>query len=204
MMSHISQDKLIAIALDEVELDGADVSHLEECPLCRHGLEAAILLHRELKVAQQSTPSAAALERYVAAFEVALRQTDSLLGRLSQWVQAQLALDSRVTPLAAGVRSGRIGSYRILFTSAYADVEVMVEDDGGLRRLEGEYMEIDERGALPVLVQLQNKASGGLAAEAESDRAGRFWLTGVEPGHYSLILTDQVGEIVEVSKVEIT
>lgn len=203
-MSHIGRKRLFDLALDEAAMPGDDVSHLAECTSCRHELEAVMLLLRELKMARQSTPSAAAMARYGEIFKDAPLRIQSPLARLSHWVQAHLALDSRVAPLVAGVRGGRTGSYRILFTSDYADVELMVEDDGGVRRLEGEYMEIEERGALPVLVQLQDDVSGGLAAEIESDSTGRFWLAGVEPGQYSLIITDQVGEVVEVSKMEIS
>lgn len=204
MPSHISPDQLMAVALGQTALAEADVSHLAGCAECRQQVEAMTLLLHELKVARASTPSAAATARYVDAFHAMPRRGQSPLGALGRWIMAQLSFDSRVAPLAAGIRSGRAGSYRMLFSSERADLELMVEDDGGMRRLEGEYMEVAAESALPVLVQLQARTTGGLAAEAESDDAGRFWLTGIEPGQYALILTDQVGGVMEVRTLEIT
>lgn len=194
----------MAVVLDGDTLPEADGGHLATCAECRQQLEMAMLLLQELRVARASIPSAAALARYADAFHAVPRQSQSPFGALGRWVAARLSFDSRVAPLAAGVRSGRAGAYRMLFSSERADVELMVEDDGGIRRLEGEYMEVATGTTLPVLVQLQARPTGGLVAEAESDNTGRFWLTGIEPGQYTLILTDQLGGVMEVSTLEIT
>jgi hypothetical protein len=154
-------------------------------PLSIDHLEYALL------EAGKDEPSAAELALYKS-FSRYVSTTDaSLIARFSHWVQAQLVWDSRQEPLLQGMRSAGQASYRLRYTTGYANVELAVENDGRLRRMEGEIFAANEHSELlfdtgPALITLLRH--GQIVAETTSDVDGRFGFADLIADDYAMTL----------------
>ena len=200
-MDHLAEDELYTMVFDGVALSINAAQHLAGCPVCQQSLAALEVLAGELVIAQRSAPSAAALQRYASLFD-AVQREPSLLQQVWQTVRAALAWDSRQPPARQGVRSSATASYRLLYTAAETDIELLVEPGQRGHRIEGDVV-LGDGATVPALVQLV-AADGGAQHETETDAYGRFQLGDVAPGAYNLLLTLTTGQSLEVTELEIT
>lgn len=203
VLNHLSEESLISHALDGAALTADALAHLDGCAACRARMAEFTLLAQELATLKASQPSTAALTRYTDLF-VHVRQRRSLLQSALQWVQARLLVDTRSTLALQGVRSAGVSSYRLLYQTPTAEIDLLVEGTGAARNLVGEIVSAEDNPtALPTLVQLI-PSQMQQSVETESNDQGRFSLSGVTPGRYSLLLTPASGDAYRIDDLEIS
>lgn len=199
MTAHISQDEVFALVFDGAVLPAA-ADHLLHCASCRQQVDGLRQLAADLTIARLSEPAPAVLAHYRALF-AQIQQQPSMLHRAVQRVQALLTWDSRHQPALQGVRSGAANTYRQLYVADDTELELMVEQAGRLRRLEGDLIAETAAGA-PALVELLD-AAGALVYTAETDADGIFRLDEVAPGSYRAVITEANGAVLEIEPLEI-
>lgn len=199
MTAHISQDEFFALVFDAAVLPAA-ADHLLHCASCRQQFDDLRQLAADLTIARLSAPEPAALARYRALF-AQIQQQPSLLQRTLQRVQALLTWDSRHQPALQGVRSGAASTYRQLYVAGNTEMELMVEQAGRLRRLEGDLI-AETSTAAPALVELLD-AAGAPAYMVETDADGIFRLDEIAPGSYRAVITQADGVMIEIELLEI-
>ncbi|MCX6049806.1 MAG: carboxypeptidase-like regulatory domain-containing protein [Chloroflexi bacterium] len=204
-MNHLSDDQLYRFVFDPVRPTREETSHLEACAQCREQLEALHQLRTDLTVVRHSQPTAAALKRYDQLFSQ-VQQPPSALTRLLQQVRATLTWDSRQQPALQGIRNAASAHYRQLYTTAHAEIELLVMTRTPQRReLEGDIIALtDQAQVTPALLQLQALDAGQTIYEATSDAQGRFHLADLPPGHYQLLITPIQGALFGLEDLEIT
>jgi len=159
----------------------------------------------DLEIARRSQPSVAARQRYYALFTEVSQASQSALAPLWQGLWAQLAWDGRALAAQAGARRIHNKSYRLLYTTERADVELWIEPTNGHRRLVGDVLALDQPDALaPLLVQLHDATTDRVAHETESDATGRFEFDVVAPARYHLQITPLHGAPLHIDALEIT
>lgn len=205
-MAHLTNERLYAHAQDSARLSEDEQAHLATCSRCRRELDAIAALVAELRIAQASQPSADALRRYEAIFQEYGPARRGALERAWNWIAASLVSDSRTQPLPEAARSVQADSYRLLFDSPQADIELFVEAAGQARRIQGDVITIDEEetAAGPALVQLQDSRTLAVRFETWTDNEGRFQFDAVPPGDYKLLVTDPTDNMLEISGLSIT
>ena len=210
-MSHLGQDQLYTAVFDRTALAAGDKLHLAQCAACRRTCDELIALRRELLLARAAAATPAAIDRYTALFaEVQTRAAP--LAALWRSVTALLTWDSRRQAALQGVRSSASGaagaagmtggSYRLLYASESAEVELLVEDDGPLFRVQGELLAQEEADQGPALIQWFAQ-DGELAHEVQSGVGGQFALRGVQRGNYRLFILSPAGSSIEIEALEI-
>lgn len=211
-MTHLTHEQLYAYALDNARLPADEQAHLESCPQCQGELHDISALARELRIAQASEPSAAALAAYEAIFQEHGPSQRGALARAWNWVAATLVSDSRAQPLPEATRSVRADSYRLLFDSPQADIELFFEGEGQARRVQGDVIpidtvqdaELDEGDMGDTLIQLQNSRTLDVLFETYTDQEGRFQFDAVPLGEYKLLVTGPAENLLEISELSIT
>lgn len=191
-MNHLTDDQLLAHTLDGLALSQDAQTHLDTCPECRAQADRLAHLAAELTVARRSAVTPNQQTRYYALFDQ-IQQTGSLSpAKVWQRLVATLTWDSRQQPGFAGVRGGN-SAFRLLYASAAAEVEFLVEPSAAGQRVQGEILDLGEGDlALPALIQLIDKM-GVAQYETTSDPRGRFRLEAVPAQRYDFLLTPAQG-----------
>ncbi|MBA2336253.1 MAG: hypothetical protein H0V96_00570 [Acidimicrobiia bacterium] len=171
------------------ELEGADQATRDRIDWLR------VFLERSRTVALTDPPPELTAT-LVARFEgyATHRQSPGMFER----VRAALTFDSRLHPLAAGVRQGGPLDLRrnLVFSTESVDVAIDVFPIGAsaLVELEGQILEGGEGAGDWATVQLM--ADGMEVAITGIDRHGEFFLTGIPLGDYELVVTAERAEII--------
>ena len=211
-MNHLSQDQLYAYVLDDSPLSAEQRAHLESCPVCQAEAERISMLAGDLGIARASEPSAASLEAYRAVFDEYGPSQRGRLARAVAWISASLMADSRVQPLPAATRSARAGSYRLLYNSPNADIELFVEGEGRTRRLQGDVIAVESDESIAeetfdigeTLVQLEDSENPASVLETHTDQEGRFLFAAVPVGTYKLLITGPADESLQIDELSVT
>lgn len=202
MTAHVSLDELLALIFDAAELSTAAANHLAVCASCRQQEADLRLLATDLTIARLSEPSPAALAQYQALFEQ-VQQQPAPLKHLVNRLRAILTWDSRQQPLLQGVRSGGATAYRQLYAAGDVELELMVEQNGQGRRVEGDLIsDVAAADDTPALVELLDRR-GAPVYTVETDADGIFRLEGVLPGRYRAVITRPHAATIEVEALEI-
>jgi len=211
-MEHLTQEQIFTHVLDSADLPPEERVHLETCSECQNEVQAITSLVSELRIVRASQPSADTLAAYQTIFKEHGPSRRGALTRAWNWVSAALVSDSRMQPLPASSRSVRSGSYRLLYDSPQADIELFVEGDGSSRWLQGDVIlsepdandEEDANAAGDMLVQLQDLDTLDILFETKTDDEGRFRFDIVPMGDYRLLVTGLPEEFLEISELKIT
>ncbi len=202
MTTHLTIDELYSLALDGAASSASATTHLATCAACRAESSALRQLANDLAIAQASAPSADALSRYQSLF-TQVQQQPVLLHRIAAQVRAVLTWDSRLEGVRQGVRSGGATTYRQTYCAADAEVELMVEQSGRGRRIEGDLI-ANESSSRNKAALIELVAAGGqVLYTAETDGHGLFRLDGVAPGTYRMIATRAESPPIEIEALEI-
>jgi hypothetical protein len=211
VMQHFAEDHIYALLFDRQRLTDAEVEHLNKCESCRHQLAIAQQMATTMAVERRSRPSQAQIERYTQLYEQVERRTPAHptpeRPGWMQLLQMTLALDSRHRPALAGLRSGGMRNYRLLYSADAADVELLVEPAGDARHIEGEVLPLDEEQlTTPVLVEFipAERQEERPQWTVESSKQGRFQFDGITPGYYDLVITPYSGPFLQIKEIEIT
>jgi hypothetical protein len=203
-MLHIAEEEFYQWVFDKLMLSTASRDHLEECAACKAKLADVQRLAQELQVARASEPSAAALARYQQLYDQ-VEQAPSVAQRLATYLTATLQWDGRRQPAWQGLRSTAALHYRLLYMTARAEVELLVEPQAGRFRVIGEVLPLeDEDDLFPALLELQDPDSGRTVAETESNEEGHFRLSAVPAGHYTLLIIPPTGTSLLLEGLEIS
>jgi hypothetical protein len=215
LSAHLNADQLHNIAFAATPVADADHDHLAACALCRAALADLALLRHELAVAQASQPSAAAQERYLALFAAAQNAATSPVAALTTWIagfadaiKAALLWNGRARLAGQGIRNAAASSYRMLYSTPQAEIELLIEAVGGHFQVEGELLPAQAEGPLlPVLVELyQHSGTAGAHTPifiGESDGEGRFHIPPMPAGAYALVLVPPAGETMLIDALEL-
>jgi len=198
MTLHLSPDELLSLVFDATA-PAIATEHLATCTQCRQQFAELRELADDLAIARLSTPKPTALARYHALFDQVQRQPN-LLTRVVQQVRAVLTWDSRQHPLLQGVRSASANAYRQLYAADGVELELMVEQVGRLRRIEGDLI-VDDGDAPALLELVESDGTSAYAVETEAD--GIFRLGDVLPGRYRAVITRPHAATIEVEALEI-
>lgn len=204
-MTHLTPDHLLNHLLDQHALSQEHLSHLANCEICQAQLASLATLTGELTVARSADVDDQILARYDALFDQVV-QPPTLLQRMASLLRGELLWDSRLQPGLQGVRAaGQPTTYRLLYATEVAEIELLVEPTGPDRRLEGDLLPLDTGGLeLPALVQMVRNTDLSLVAEQEITAQGRFSLENILPAAYSLTLTPRLGPALTIPEIEIT
>jgi hypothetical protein len=206
-MTHLDPGILYSAALNAEPLGGEAADHLAGCEECGAALAELQGIARDLTVMRTYEPAPAALERYYATFAHVQQQPEGLVA-LWRSFKAMLVWDSRQEPALQGIRGGISGtSFRLLYATDQAEVEMLVEPEGRFFRTQGEIIaqEDDETpaGALtPALIQWID-SEGRVRYETESDVRGLFSQRNIMPGTYRLSIVSAVSPMIEIEALEI-
>jgi hypothetical protein len=201
MTAHIPSERLHALVLDN-QSDAAATAHLSICAICRQQVEELKQLLFDLEIARLSQPTPAAFDRYQAMFSY-VQTRPSSLQRFAQQLRARLTWDSRTQPALQGVRNATAHTYRQLYVATGAEIELMVERMGELRRVEGDLIDIGQDDApTSALVELLD-ANGEIVHMVEADVDGLFHLENVAPGTYTIVITRPNAATIEVPALEV-
>lgn len=196
-MAHLSDDSIYSLTFENRALGTEESVHFATCAECQARASASVDLARTLHVARLSEPNVEQRARlYALASEV---QTSGLAQRITSWVRAILAMDTRVQSAASGIR-GMETTYRLLYSTQSLDVELMVDPTNGARTIQGALLPIaqhEEGGA--TLVQLTGGSNARIETESTPD--GRFQFLDVSPGRYDMwiVRTDPAEEVMLVA-----
>lgn len=211
-MSHLTDERIMAVLSTPDELTASESAHLDQCAPCRQSYDELAVLADDLAVAARSQPRAEVSLRYYQLFEQVHSQPTGLKARLRELVAA-LSWDSRQQLAMQGVRSVVASEYRLVYATAEAEVELMVEIDGTRRHLEGEILPLTAAALTPALLQLQSldRASAavleteiGAGIDERVDDAGRFQFQDLEPGRYRLEVTTAFDQTIVIDELELT
>ena len=205
-MNHLAQDQLYAFAFDGVQPGAVATAHLADCTECRAQLAELTVLAAGLAVARQSTPSAAALQRYNQLFAQA-PAPKSRLANLIETIRASVLWNGREQAQAQGVRNAALTGYRLLYATPQAEVELLVEQRDGNFTLDGEVLPIasttqETLPLLPMWLELQ-QPDGTPLVTGESDEYGRFRFADLPTGNYALYLLPPTGAALLLEALEL-
>lgn len=203
-MNHLSDERLFQHLFDSANLNADEVAHLSTCASCAEMMQSLTALGHELTVARLSVPQQKSLDVYYQLFDQ-VQTAPSFLVRSVQWIKAQLQWDSRQQPALQGVRGASSPTYRLLYSSDVADVELLVEARNGSRWIEGEIIPlVDGTLQFPALLQFSNQPDNQLVYEVESDHNGRFRVESLQPGSYSFSLLPRQGSQLQIDTLGLT
>lgn len=203
-MSHLTDERLTALAFESIDPTPAEAAHLGACPDCAQVYAELTLLASELSLAARSQPSANATQRYYSLFDQVQQQPHGLKALWRELIAA-LIWDSRQQPGLQGARSVAATEYRLLYSAGSLELELMVEMEGTHRHIEGDLIAANEDVSAPALVELirLNQDDGApLLFETETD-SGRFHFQNIPPGRYRLAVTSLPSQVV-IEPLEIT
>lgn len=201
-MTHLAPDSLFAAIFDQAPLPADADSHLAQSALCRRTYADLVELVDELKVARAAEVTLAAADRYAALFSHVQPLPGPITALWRRFI-GQLAWDSRQQPALQGVRSAAAATnYRLLFAGETGEVELLVEREGHLFRVQGEWVAHTGAEQGPFLVQWFT-ADGVLLYEVETGADGQFALRNLAPGHYRLSIMAPSGDSTEIEALEI-
>ncbi len=193
---HILEDTFYQWVFADVAASAQEQAHLLACPACQEQLATLQRMAAELQIARASEPTAAALSRYFQLFDQ-VEQLPSLVQRLGDFITAQLQWDGRLQPAWQGVRNAQVASYRLLYATEQAEIELLVAPQDGQFQVEGEVIPLDEWNGeqsdstnashlLPAQCVVHNDHSGTPIITAACEANGRFHLGTLSAGHYQL------------------
>ncbi|MCB0062877.1 MAG: hypothetical protein KDE19_12215 [Caldilineaceae bacterium] len=204
--AHLTEEQLLAIAFDASTSSATERDHLAQCPACQATVRVYQALDRELLVAKLSQLSAAAQERYQALFATARVNATSIADRFAQFadaVKASVMWNGHARLATGGVRNASTTSYRMLYGTELAEIELMIEPVGHGFRIEGELLPLQSPEAiLPIWLELYQVA-GSVRFSGESDSEGRFHIPPMEPGAYMLYLLPPQGTPMLIDTLEL-
>jgi len=202
-MMHTAEEAFYQWVFDGLTPNAVEQEHLAACVTCRTQLAAVQRLADELQIAQVSEPSTAALVRYSQLY-AHVTQAPALVERLAQFITATLQWDGRRQPAWQGVRNTRVASYRLLYATDQAEIELLVVPSEGAFSIEGEIIPVHESAAiLPVRCELQSVSSGETVTVTESQANGRFRLNHIQAAHYRMFFTLQRGPAIIIDDLEL-
>ena len=203
-MSHLDDERIYALAVaadaGTSAATSAEAEHLRTCPHCRAAVAEMRLLLDDLRLYAAATPSPEARARYHA-LAADIDTGPSLVARVQQAMAALLAWDSRTQ--AGAVRQGAAVDYRLLYTTAHADIELMVSATGATRRIEGEFIPRDPGAVSTAMIELYaGRTSVPKIATTRAD--GRFRLDAITPGAYRVMVVPTIGQLQVIEQLEIS
>lgn len=202
---HLTDEQLYQYIIDKEEPSLDASSHLGQCGYCSNRADSIAHIVYEMAIAKLSEPSPQIMQRYATLFQHVQQKTYADVA-VALWdaLRATLLLDSREEMLA-GTRSANVTSYRLLYTTDRADIELLVEPANRGRRLEGEILTLEEKDQLtPALLQLQNATVKAVLHETECNELGRFQFDEVQPDQYQLLITPLRGASIQIDTLNIT
>ncbi len=212
--NHLTDEKLHELAFSASALAASERDHLAGCTACQAQLAELQLLSRELQVAKWSQPSQAAKERYAALFDEAQVSAkpqsalSSWLNTFADTVRASVMWNGRDRLVAQGIRNASSASYRMLYSTGQAEIELLIEPVAGHFKVEGELLPMQTDGAiLPVLLELYRSRGSAIDStpifSGESDDDGRFHIPPMPAGEYSLCLVPPEGMTMLIDALEL-
>jgi hypothetical protein len=202
-MSHISEENFYEWLFAGSTLSIAERVHLDECAVCQTQWATMQSLVQELQIAKASTPSAAAYARYFQFYDQ-VEQALSLAQRFTAFITAQLQWDGRQQPAWQGVRNTQVASYRLLYGTKQAEIELLVAPREGRFQIEGEVVPLTEPTTLlPARCELQDVASAETIDTTECQTSGRFHLGNVPIGRYRLCFVPTTGPTIVIDDLEL-
>ena len=203
-MMHVSLDALTTHIVDGTALTALEQEHLAGCRQCRGEFETLSSLVGELALAKQSRVDVDRLAAYDALYRHVVEPQSGRLHRILATLQASLAWDGRLHT-AHAVRSGASATYRLLYKSDWADVELLIDSAPGTARLQGELLPLDGTESASALIELVPKGSDVKPRTVtESDADGRFQLDRISAGSYRLSITPTSGPFLEIDPLNIS
>ncbi len=203
---HLTEEQLIAVAVEDLLPTPLESTHLADCVACQERLAVYQSMARELLIAKASTVSTAAQERYIALFQSPQENRAGIADRLVQLadaVKASIMWNGHARLAMDGVRSASATSYRMLYGTDFAEIELLIEPAGSGFNIEGELVPLQapER-LLPVALEV-HRGQGNVLFQGESDEEGRFQIPAMNAGTYSLFLIPVNGKAVLIDKLEL-
>jgi hypothetical protein len=203
---HLTELKLVSIAFDRVDPSATEAAHLTICPDCQALLTTYTTLDRELLVAKLSQVLAATQERYYTLFEPNRVNATGIVNRLAQFadaVKASIMWNGHARLAADGVRSASTTSYRMLYGTELAEIELMIEPVGKQFKIEGELLPLQGPDTvLPVWLEV-HQGIGNILFSGESDHEGRFHIPAMDAGAYVLYLVPPQGAPMLIDALEL-
>lgn len=201
-MIHLSEDQLYAYVFDQSPLSGAENEHLLGCSHCQLQLKQIKQMFQQIQLMAQSMPTPQALARYENLF-VQLPQPPGKLETIVQRLYAHLVWDSRQQLSMQGVRNTIQRNIRLVHTTEWVEVDVMLMPQPTNFNLEGEIIPVNEYElTLPALLQLQTPEQDKFY-EAEATEQGRFHFEAIVAGTYMMLITPIVGKRLEIEGLKI-
>ncbi|MBX3015909.1 MAG: hypothetical protein KF832_30595 [Caldilineaceae bacterium] len=182
-MMHILEDTFYQWVFADGVPSAQEQAHLHQCPSCHAYLLGLHQMAQEFQIARASEPSTAALTRYYHFFEE-IAQFPSLVQRLGTWLTAQLQWDGRHQPAWQGVRNAQRVSYRLLYVTDEAEIELLIAPQEGQCQIEGEVIALRDR--VPGQCEIYALPAMSPLATTPCDPDGRFRLGTFPVGHYQL------------------
>lgn len=202
-MMHIHEATFYAWVFEKINASTAERIHLEECTACQTQWASIQKLAHELQIAKASTPTAAAFARYFQFYDQ-IQPAPTLWQQVAEFITAQLQWDGRRQPAWQGVRNSYVASYRLLYATEQAEIELLVAPREGQFQIEGEVVPLTEPTTLlPARYELQNVSNGETVYSAECQRSGRFHLDAVPSGHYRLCFVPSTGATIVINDLEL-
>lgn len=202
-MAHLNEEFFYAWVFDGSAPSAAESSHLATCPACQDQLAAIQQLASELNIAKASEPSPAAVARYVQLY-TQIQGAPSFTQRLTEFIVAHLQWDGRRQPAWQGVRNTQVASYRLLYATAAAEIELLVAPQEGRFQIEGEVVPLDESATLlPARCELHTSSHAELIDTVACRPDGRFHLAQVPAGQYRLAFVPASGPTIVIEQLEL-
>ena len=201
-MTHLSEDQFYNYVFDHSPLADAEAAHLLSCSHCQLQLAQIQKMFEQIQLRTQSLPTQQALARYEKLF-VHLPQPPNKLETIVQRLYAQLVWDSRKQLSLQGVRNAALRNFRLVHTTEWVEVDVVLTPEQTNFNLEGELIPVQEDELiLPALLQLQLPEQDKFY-ETETTEQGRFSFEGIVAGSYVLLITPTVGKRLEIEGLKI-
>lgn len=203
-MDHLSEEQIYQYIFNHINLEQGEAAHLATCDQCQQQVAQFRILYQELSIAQHSQPTPSTLSTYYQLFDQVQREP-SILAQGLAWLRAQLQWDSRQQPALQGVRGASSPTYRLLYSSDVADIDLLVEARNGSRWIEGEIVPFEASALqLPALLQVSNLLNSESIYEVESDASGRFRIESLVPGTYTFALVPRQGANLQIEQLKLT
>jgi len=201
-MTHPSEDQLYTHVFDQIALSEADAEHLLACAQCQLQLQKIQRMFQQIRSMAQSLPSPQALARYEKMF-VHLPKPPGKLETIVQRLSAHLVWDSRQQLGMQGVRNALRHNFRLVHTTEWVEVDVMLTPRQANFTLEGEIIPVSEHElTLPALLQLQTPEQDKFY-ETEVTEQGRFHFEDIVAGTYMMLITPTMGKRLEIEGLKI-
>ena len=202
-MAHLTEANFYEWVFDGSAPSTAERSHLEQCTACQAQLAGLYQLAGALQIARASEPSPAALARYAQLYPQ-VQQAPSFAQRLTEFIVAQLQWDGRQQPAWQGVRNTQVASYRLLYATAQAEIELLVAPREGRFQIEGEVIPRTEPTTLlPARCELHDSTRAELIDTTDCQADGRFHLAYVPTGQYRLAFVPANGPTLVIDDLEL-